>query len=197
MMNNIYYQGADGHTKVLGDDELAHYKYIKKIGNRYFYTTEALQAYYRDQKMVANAEYAKDRTGDRIDKARRNAELYREYQGGIKKNSPYMTKEYEKHKARSDALYEAQGTYRKAKKTVKPIAKTAKRAVTPIKTPKERAMDFLNKHSDTKPKEAKRKKKKITRDTVRRTSKEGYRNYKRSGSNSKRVSSYQSKVRGA
>ena len=160
MNNTIYYQGADGHTKILGDNELAHYKYIKKIGNRYFYTQEALQAYYKDQKRVANVEYAKDRAGDRIDKARRNAELYKEYQSGAKKNSEYMTKEYAKHKARSDALYEAQGTYRKAKKTVKPVVKTAKRAVTPIKTPKERAMDFLDRNGTKTTDQIKKKKKK-------------------------------------
>ena len=58
MSDRIYYQGADGHTKVLGDNELMHFKYIKKIGKRYFYTPEELKAYYEDQQASARREAA-------------------------------------------------------------------------------------------------------------------------------------------
>ena len=46
---NVFYYAADGTIKSLGDDELAHYKYIRKIntgnGYRYFYSQDELRAY--------------------------------------------------------------------------------------------------------------------------------------------------------
>lgn len=51
---NIQYYADDGSIKNLGDNELQHWKYIKKIktgsGWRYFYTPEEVQAYYEEQK---------------------------------------------------------------------------------------------------------------------------------------------------
>lgn len=45
----IYYQASDGHIKTLGDNELQHWKYIKKIpagsGYRYFYSMDEWRAY--------------------------------------------------------------------------------------------------------------------------------------------------------
>lgn len=55
---SVYYQGSDGHIKSLGDNELQHFKYIKKIGNRYFYTPEELKAYYADEQKKVRREEA-------------------------------------------------------------------------------------------------------------------------------------------
>ncbi len=55
---NIEYFGEDGRIKSLGDNELSHFKYIKKIktgsGWRYFYTPEEIKAYYQASKAVSN-----------------------------------------------------------------------------------------------------------------------------------------------
>lgn len=186
MKTQIYYHGSDGHIKQLGDQELQHWKYIKKIGNRYFYTTEALQAYYNDQKNVATAEYLKDRTGDKANQLKREAVITKDYASGRD------TKEqYERNKKLNRAIYDAQGKYRSVKRTVKPVAKTAKRAVTPIKTPKERAMDFLNKNGSNKPSQMRKKKKKMSE------SAKAYERYKRTRSPQKNMSRYQSRVRGS
>ena len=144
-MNNLtYYQGSDGHVKVLGDNELQHWKYIKKIGNQYFYSMEALQAYYHHQQRMANAEYAVDRTKDKANQVKRDAQLYNDYRTGVKRNSSEMKRQYDNQKRLSKAVYDTQGAYRKAKKTVKPMAKTAKRAVTPI-DPKREAQRKIDK----------------------------------------------------
>ena len=79
MDERIYYHGSDGHIKQLGDQELQHYKYIKKIGNRYFYTPEALRAYYADQKKVATVEYSKDRMMDKANQAKRGVTIRKDY----------------------------------------------------------------------------------------------------------------------
>lgn len=55
---SVYYQGSDGCIKTLGDTELAHFKYIKKIGNRYFYTPDELKAYYADEQKKVRREEA-------------------------------------------------------------------------------------------------------------------------------------------
>lgn len=41
-------------TESFSDEKLQHWKYIKKIGNRYFYTWEELRAYYNDQSTKSN-----------------------------------------------------------------------------------------------------------------------------------------------
>lgn len=182
---SVYYQGSEGHIKVLGDNELQHFKYIKKIGNRYFYTPEALRAYYNDQKKVATAEYAKDRTVDKANQLKRGAAITKDYASGRD------TKEqYERNKQLNRAIYDAQGKYRSVKRTVKPVAKTAKRAVTSVRTPKERAMDFLNKNGLNTPSQM-RKKKKMSE------SAKAYERYKRTRSPQKSMSRYQSRVRGS
>lgn len=56
---NIQYYAADGTVKNLGDDELQHWKYIKKIktgsGWRYFYTPEELRQFYNEGKKKADS----------------------------------------------------------------------------------------------------------------------------------------------
>ena len=183
----IYYQGSEGHIKVLGDNELQHFKYIKKIGNRYFYTPEALRAYYEDQKKVAAGEYAKDRTIDKGNQLKREATIRKDYVSGKD-----TRKQYERNKKINKAIYDAQGKYRSAKRTVKPIAKTAKRSVTPVKTPKERAMEFLNKNGSSTTSQVRKKKKKKNNSEAAKA----YERYKKSQSTQKRVSDYQSRVRG-
>lgn len=144
-MNNMtYYQGSDGHVKVLGDNELQHWKYIKKIGNQYFYSMEALQAYYRHQQRMANAEYAADRTKDKANQMKRAATIRSDYESNKRNGFSDAKKQYEVSKKLNKAVYDTQGTYRKAKKTVKPMAKTAKRAVTPI-DPKREAQRKIDK----------------------------------------------------
>ena len=183
----IYYHGSDGHIKQLGDQELQHYKYIKKIGNRYFYTQEALRAYYNDQKKVATADYAKERAADKAGQMQREATIRKDYALGRDSKE-----QYERNKKINRAIYDVQGKYRSAKRTVKPVTNTAKRAVTPIKTPKERAMDFLNKNGANTASQLKKKKKK------RMTSSEAaYAKYRRTHMSQKNMSGYQSKVRGA
>lgn len=139
MMNTIYYQGSDGCLRTLGDNELMHYKYIKKIGNRYFYTTEALQAYYKDQQKVSNVEYAKDRAVDTKNATKRDLMIKRDY--AIGKDSK---EDYERNKKINKAIYDTQGKYRSVKKTVKPVINTAKKAVTPVDPKKAKIDEWIN-----------------------------------------------------
>lgn len=142
MDTQIYYHGSDGHIKQLGDQELQHWKYIKKIGNHYFYSMEALQAYYKHQQRMANAEYTKDRMGDKANQLQRGAQITRDYATGRD-----TQEQYQRNKKINKAVYDAQGVYRKTKKTVKPVAKTAKRAVTPVdpkKAAKKKVEQILN-----------------------------------------------------
>lgn len=188
MNTTIYYHGSDGHIKQLGDQELQHYKYIKKIGDRYFYTPEALRAYYADQKKIATAEYAAGRTADKANQLKRGATIRKDYATGQD-----TREQYERNKKINRAIYDVQGKYRSAKRAVKPVTNTAKRAVTPIKTPKERAMAFLEKNGANTSSQMKKKKKmrKMNR------SEAAYAKYRRTHMSQKRASDYQSKVRGA
>lgn len=190
MDERIYYHGSDGHIKQLGDQELQHYKYIKKIGNRYFYTPEALRAYYADQKKVATVEYGKDRMIDKANQAKRGATIRKDYAIGNDSREAY-----ERNKKINKAIYDAQGQYRKVKKNVKPVAKTAKRAVTPIKTPKDRIDNILSKNGNSSISDFKKKKRKnMTKMTA---SQKAYARSKRMGNTQRRVSNQQFKVRGA
>ena len=78
---NIKYYAADGTIKSLGDNELAHYKYIKKIksgsGWRYFYTPEEIRAYYKEAKIETKTKYDREdaraqKTADRRSDAAMN-----------------------------------------------------------------------------------------------------------------------------
>lgn len=152
---SILYYGADGCIHQLGDNELAHYKYIKKIkiGNtyRYFYTMDALEAYYNDRKKVAEAEYLIDRGKDKKDQLKRSASIKKDYVNDRwnGKSKEEAKKKHDRSEALNNAIYETQGGYRKVKKTVKPVAETAKLAVTPMKSPKESVIKFMDKKITT------------------------------------------------
>lgn len=167
---NIVYRGDDGHVQSLGEtSELRHWKYIKKIGNRYFYTTEALEAYYRDQKKVADAEYVKDTYKSQYERQKRDAQQSREYKQSVRNvkdpNRSWVTvtsdnegnykshkttraerqqilkdyqKDYKKKQRMNRFLDKTQDRYLSARRVVKPVAKTAKRAVTPVESPEQR-----------------------------------------------------------
>lgn len=161
----VAYKAQDGCVRILGDNELQHWKYIKKIGNRYFYTQEALEAYYHDQQKVANAEYAIDKTKADIQRQQRDtkqAKEHKEHYNLVKKDKDLAIFDNSKqgwHKAsekeRRDTLKSLRGDYKRRKRmnrfldrtqdaymatvrTAKPIIKTGKRAVTPVETPGER-----------------------------------------------------------
>lgn len=74
-MTEIFYQGSDGCIKMLGDNELQHFKYIKKIGNRYFYTPEEIRAYYESAKAVSDTQYAVQKNINDSQRNRRDARL--------------------------------------------------------------------------------------------------------------------------
>ena len=171
-MNNLtYYQGSDGHVKVLGDNELQHWKYIKKIGNQYFYSMEALQAYYHHQQRMANAEYKIDQhraTRERSERdkfrrdvhndLRKNAEnttvMYRNNRGDLKFRDQTKAEKKVARKQEDDRYRREQRMNKiadtasdaamQAKRVAKPVAKTAKRAVTPI-DPKKAAQKKIDK----------------------------------------------------
>lgn len=165
---NIVYRGDDGYVRSLGDS-LQHWKYIKKIGNRYFYTQEALAAYYRDQKKVADTEYAKDTYKSQYERNKRNVQQAKEYRQNVKNvkdpnriwvsvqsdgkgnYSSHNTsraerqqilkdyqKDYKKRQRMNRFLDRTQDHYLSARRAIKPIVNTAKRAVTPVETPEQR-----------------------------------------------------------
>lgn len=71
----IYYQASDGHVKKLGDNELQHWKYIKKIpvgkGFRYFYSWDEYRAFLADP--AAELQKAGNQAKQEITKAGRAA----------------------------------------------------------------------------------------------------------------------------
>lgn len=83
---SVYYQGSDGHIKSLGDNELQHFKYIKKIGNRYFYTPEELRAYYAEAKNASNREAAFNKRAAQ-DESRGRKDFDKKYYSEKKKRS--------------------------------------------------------------------------------------------------------------
>lgn len=146
MDKQIYYHGSDGHIKQLGDQELQHWKYIKKIGNRYFYTPEELRAYYAEAKTSANREAAFDQ---------RTAQNERRFRDDVRKDAYSNTR-----KAMKDGMYiiatedskgnmRARGaTKQERKEGIKKLDKREKREA--------RVNKFVDRFFDTK-REAKRK----------------------------------------
>ena len=162
MDKQIYYHGSDGHIKQLGDQELQHWKYIKKIGNRYFYTPEELRAYYAEAKDSANREAAfkeRDRADTR-DMRLRMSERRHEKSRNIYKNGVYLVddgkggnlrnatkqerreairkenKEQKKDRKQIERYYKADKRKLSAIKNVKPIIETGKMALLGKKKPK-------------------------------------------------------------
>lgn len=96
---NIQYYATDGTVKNLGDDELQHWKYIKKIktgsGWRYFYSPEELRQFYNEGKKKADSIPRLQKHGDKYyiadKKTQRNIEksgvggnvLYRNKKGDL------------------------------------------------------------------------------------------------------------------
>lgn len=163
MNKPIYYQGADGHTKVLGENELQHWKYIKKIGNRYFYTPEELRAYYAESKTASNREAAFNRNKANAERASRDAfnnQARRDLKEGAK-NTVYIDRdkkgnlkfrdatkdEVKKEQKKIDKRYDRRDKVDKlidrlsdtkinAKKKIDPVAKTVKMAAQGKEKPK-------------------------------------------------------------
>ena len=186
MSTYLFYEGADGCIRQLGDNELAHYKYLKKIkiGNttRYFYTQEALQAYYNDRKKVADAEYLVGRGVDKKEHVKNNLMIKGDYVNNIKngKDPGAARRKYQLANNVNDAIYNVKGDYRAVKRGVKPVAETAKMAVTPIKDPKERALKFIDKKVDVdKPVSDLKKTVKKINNNNKKASKKAYKKYKK------------------
>lgn len=156
----VYYQGSDGHIKSLGDNELQHFKYIKKIGNRYFYTPEELRAYYAESKDKANREATfnrRDAAGDRDfrknfvkNQTRNRKEDYREHtyierENGkltqptkkeIRENDKRLDKKRKKINKSIDRVYKRENLKISAIKKAKPLIETGKMALRGKEAPK-------------------------------------------------------------
>lgn len=155
----VQYIGQDGAVHQLGDtpeNSLCHWKYIKKIqtpaGTRYFYTMEALQAYYNDQRKVEDARFVKDAVIADRQRQERDARLRSEYEHDKlmtdgkhaiwlgteqqrKETLKSYQKNYQKRQRMNRFLDKLQDRYLMARRVVNPAVKTAKRAVTPVDTP--------------------------------------------------------------
>lgn len=171
MKTQIYYHGSDGHVKQLGDQELQHWKYIKKIGNRYFYTPEELKAYYAEAQDSANREAAfnkntvqdesrwrKDMNKNYYDNKRKQVDetqvIYRDKNDNLQfrdhtkkeKEAAYKRiKRQEKKDARLSRLIDrVANTKIEAKRRTDPLKKTAKMAVKGKEKPKTTKSKYSN-----------------------------------------------------
>lgn len=93
-------------------NSLGHFKYIKKIGNRYFYTPEELRAYYNADKKAANL--SRIQANARVDARVKLAEIH-----------PGMDSE---NKAAYRMVGKGLKTYNNIKAEVQPVVRTAKLA---------------------------------------------------------------------
>lgn len=175
---SVYYQGSDGHIKSLGDNELQHFKYIKKIGNRYFYTPEELRAYYAEAKNASNREAAFNQRTAQNERRFRDDVMKDAYSNQRKamKNGMYVIAEEdskgnlrardatkaerkkgikdldrrERREKRVNKLIDRlSDTKRNAKKKVDPLAKTAKMAAKGKEAPKTTKSKYSREEVDT------------------------------------------------
>ena len=91
----MLYEDENGRTKVLGDDELMHWKYIKKIREgkafRYFYTPEEIRAYEEAKRSANNLEVPAEIWGHRQGKMKETKkiadEAFKNRYKNLKKNA--------------------------------------------------------------------------------------------------------------
>lgn len=111
---NIKYYAADGTIKSLGDNELAHYKYIKKIktgnGYRYFYSQEELRAYL-DEKSKENLKDSQNA----YKKYKQNPNKYPSYQSQSQELKYLKSTDEEKRRQRE----KTKETFRKGGEKIK------------------------------------------------------------------------------
>lgn len=138
MMSTIFYQGSDGNINVLGDDELMHFKYIKKVktgsGYRYLYTPAEVAAYNREIGANINA----------INPSNVNKNTLKEKYKNLKSVSQKEVKKNQNKVNKGKSI--AEKKLKKAKKTIKSEAAGAKRAKSIVK---DMFVDEKHKKGDT------------------------------------------------